>query len=415
ELREKGRVARAGRIHPYYFKGTKLAYAPGAFPCGSCSFVGKTYPEISDHCTQSHSYDLGALLQANEIDPAQLSGKNVFRPGKFKECKAIGWYVDEFKRAQISINLTNYKITPAHAVLEEARKLAAERGLVVTGSEIVGLVPYPALLESGKFYLQKQGRALGIPVEDILRTAVFSMGLADIAPFDMQKKLIGLPVDAQNALVQMPVRALADEVSRDTPAPGGGSIAALAGALGASLASMVANLTHGKEGTEEKDPALNRIAERAQVLKDQLLSGVDDDTNAFNAFMEARRLPQGTPEEKARRLLQMQQGMKIAIDVPWRTAQASFEAMLLAKEVSALGNPNSITDAAVGMQMAFAGIRGALWNVSINLKDIRDPAYVSEMQSRVEVLLRKAEATLSEGGSFIDARILEMISKSKKA
>ena len=249
ELREKGRVARTGRIQPYYFKGKKLSYAPGVFPCGSCSFVGESYAEVSNHCEKTHAYDLTALLKSNDLDVGQLIGKNVFRPGKFKECKAIGWYVDEFKRAQISINLTNYKITPPHLVLEEARRLAAERGLVVTGSEIVGLIPYQALLESGKFYLEKQGRTLGMPVSDVLRTAVFSMGLADVTPFELSKKVIGLPVDPDKALVKLSVRALTDEVSRDTPAPGGGSIAALAGALGAALASMVATLTHGKEGS----------------------------------------------------------------------------------------------------------------------------------------------------------------------
>ncbi|MCM2323769.1 MAG: glutamate formimidoyltransferase [Oligoflexia bacterium] len=414
ELRELGRMGRAGNTAPYYNRGRKLAYAEGAYPCGSCAIVTRTYEEVRRHCREAHAYDLDALLRANELDPANLIGKNVYRPGKFTHCKSIGWYVAEYQRSQVSINLTNFRLTPPHLVLEAARELASERGLVVTGSEIVGVVPYQALMDAGKFYLRRQGKTVGFPPGDVLKTAVFSMGLSDASPFDIDKKVIGLPVDPPSALVRMPVRAFTDEVSRDTPAPGGGSIAALAGALGAALTSMVANLTYGKEGTEERDPALARIAEASQGLKESLLTAVDADTNAFNAYMEARRLPQGTSEEKAHRLQRMQDGMKIAIEVPWQTAQASFDAMKLAREAAAIGNPNSITDAAVGLQMGYAGVRGAAWNVVINLKDIHDPAYVAEMQERAEKLLAEARKLLDEGSAFIDQRLLEMIRKAQE-
>lgn len=405
ELRERGRVARTGNTTPFYYRGKELKYAAGSLPCGSCDLVGKTYPEVKAHCTSAHGYDLDALLVQAGLDLAALEGQKVYRPGAFKHCKAIGWYVDDYKRAQVSINMTNYKLTPLHVVFDEARKLAAARGLVVTGSEIVGVVPFQALLESGRHYQAMQGKSPGAPVIDVLRCAVSSLGLNDVAPFDLEKKVLGLPTTSSKALVSMTVKDFTDEVSRDTPAPGGGSIAALAGSLGAALASMVAALTHGKEGTEARDAQLARIAAGAQRVKDSLSTLIDEDTNAFNAFMEARRLPQGTPEEKALRKQKMQEGLKIAIDVPWRTAELSFEAMQLSNDVAAVGNPNSLSDAAVGVQMGFVGVRGGLWNVAINLRDLADPAYVEEMKKKSSELLAKARALVEESGNAVDARL----------
>lgn len=408
-LREKGRVARMGNVAPYYNRGTKRLYQPGAYPCGTCDLVGQSYASVKQHCKEAHGYDLDALLFANDLTPPDVEGEQVYRPGRFAACKAIGWYVDEYKRAQISINLTNYKLTPPHLVLEEARKLAAERGLVVTGSEIVGLVPWGALREAGRYYLEKQGGTVGLPQGDVLRAAVFSLGLHDVAPFDLQKKALGLPPLPDKALVSMSVVDFTDEVSRPTPAPGGGSISALAGALGAALASMVANLTHGKEGTEAKDAELARIAEQAQVAKDALLQAVDDDTNAFNAFLTALRLPQATAEEKALRSQKMQEGLKSAIDVPWGAAENALLALKLCREVTVLGNPNSLTDGAVGSQLALAAVRGALWNVTINLKDLKDRAFTAQLQDRSAKLLAEAQAIAQEVAASVDARLGEMI------
>ena len=413
ELRQRGRVARIGNTSPFYFRGTQLKYAADAFPCGSCAFVGKTFQDTHAHCKDSHGYDLRDLLAQNSLDAESLTGQKVYRPGKFAHCKAIGWYVDDYKRAQISINLTNFRVTSLADVFDEAQRLAAARGLVVTGSEIVGVVPYEALLAAGRHYLARQGKPVGAPVRDVLQAAVTSLGLCDVAPFDIDKKVLGLPKAAPKALVSMSVVDFTDEVSRDTPAPGGGSIAALAAALGAALASMVANLTHGKEGTESRDDELARIAEATQRVKDALLAGVDDDTNAFNAFMEARRLPQSTPEDKALRLQRMQEGLKIAIDVPWRTAELAFEAMQLAHQVSGIGNPNSLTDAAVGVQMGFAGVRGALWNVVINLKDLSDAAYVATMQERCRTMLEASAELAQASARSVDARLDEMIAKKR--
>jgi len=412
ELREKGRVARRGRVRPYYQAGELIFYREGSFPCGNCDFTGTTFQEVADHCASAHGYDLPGLLRMNDVDPANPVGEKVRRRGTFSHCKAIGWYVDTYRRAQISVNLTDYKQTSPHAVLEEARRLAAERGLVVTGSEIVGLVPFQCLLASGRHYLRAMGKSTGVPAADILQTAVFSMGLGDAAPFEVDKKVLGLPTFDPKALVAMPVHAFTDEVSRDTPAPGGGSIAALAGGLGAALASMVANLAQGGPDAE-KDARLIALAEKAQVLKDRLMVAVDADTNAFNAFMEARRLPEATPEQKAARQAAMQAGLKVAIEVPFDTAKASLAALELAGEAARLGKVASITDAAVGAQMAHAGVRGGVWNVVINLKDITDAGYITDMQSRCSGLLAQAGEKLAEVTTYVDQKLVNRLQKAR--
>ncbi len=413
ELREKGRVARRGRIQPFYQTGEIQLYAEGSFPCGNCDFTGATFDATVAHCAAAHGYDLPELLRLNDADPTCPVGQKVRRRGLYGHCKAIGWYVETYRRAQISINLTDYQQTAPHTVLEATRRLAAERGLVVTGSELVGLVPFPCLLASGRHYLQAMGKSTGVPVQDILQTAVFSMGLGDVAPFDLEQKVLGLPKVDPKALVALPVHAFTDEVSRDTPAPGGGSIAALAGSLGAALASMVANLAHGGPDAA-KNESLITLAERAQVLKDRLMVAVDADTQAFNAYMDARRLPEATPEQKAARQAALQAGLKIAIEVPLDTAQASLEALELAGEAARLGKVASISDAAVGAQMAYAGVRGGVWNVVINLKDISDPAYVDRMQAQGAELLARATEHLAAITALVDQKLQDRILKARR-
>jgi len=405
EIRESGRVARRGNTSPYYYRGKQLLYKDGVYPCGSCQFDGKSYDEVRRHCKNEHGYDLDKLLGANSVDTANVIGKKVYKPGKFQYCKAIGWYVDEFKRCQISINLTNFKVTPPHIVLEEARRLANDRGLAITGSEIVGLVPYKAILDSGKYYLKKQAKTIGVPNIDILRTAVFSMGLDDVTPFEIEKKVLGIPLTNPKALVSMSVTDFTSEVSRDTPAPGGGSIAALAGALSAALASMVSNLTFGKEGTEARDEVLFQIAETAQSLKNQLIMAVDEDRNAFNAFMEARRLPQNTNEEKAFRERKMQEGLKQAVLVPLKTAELSYEAMQMARKAINVGNPNCLSDGAVGVQIGYVGVRGGVWNVLINLNDITDRNFIDEMKHKSDELIDRAKELANEAGNLVDEKL----------
>ncbi len=406
ELREKGRSARRGNIHPFYFKGEEiLKYQSGKYPCGSCEFDGLTIQETIKHCKDIHNYDLIDLLKTNGINPEKPEGESVKKPGMFENCKAIGWMVDKYDRAQISINLTDYKITSMHNVLEATRKLAAERGLVVTGSEIVGMVPYQALIECGKFYLKLQGRSTGIPVKDILMTAVQSLGLSDVSEFKIEDRVLGLPKNLNTALVEMKVSDFIDEVSRESPAPGGGSIAALAGSLGAALQSMVANLTSSKRGSEKIDNILWDAAEKSQSIKDKLLKAVDDDTNAFNEFMDAKRLPANNEEQKQKRKEAMLQGLKNAVAVPLNTAKLCLEVIEISKVVAQHGNPNSITDVGVGGSVAYAGVIGGIYNVLINLKQIDDKEFVEQMRSGCKSMKEKAAILLNELTQIVEAKL----------
>ena len=407
ELREKGRSAREGGDGPFYFKSEKiLKYEKGKYPCGSCDFIGKTIDETIKHCKEEHNYNLVELLDLNGIDPKKPEGQSVKIPGKFQHCKAIGWMVDKYDRAQISINLTNYKVTSMHHVFDETEKLAAERGLRVTGSEIVGMVPYPALLETGKHYLKKQHRSTGVPIRDILNTAVQSLGLNDVSEFKIEERVLGLPKNIDTALVEMKLTAFIDEVSRETPAPGGGSIAALAGALGAALSSMVSNLTANKRGSDpETDKILNEAADKCQEIKNTLVKAIDDDTNAFNDYMAARRLPNKTAEEKNAREIAMQNGLKQAVHVPLNTAKLSYQAIEIAEVVAKNGNPNSITDVGVGAQSAYTGVLGGIYNVLINLKDIKDEKFNSDMRKICAELKVKSQKKLTEVLEFVGGKL----------
>jgi glutamate formiminotransferase/formiminotetrahydrofolate cyclodeaminase len=400
ELREKGRVARRDQRDAFYGSGDVLFYGKGSYPCGNCGFDGATFEETQAHCAQEHGYDLAHLLSLNGVEASQgVTGQKVYRAGRFRHCKAIGWYVDAYKRAQLSINLTDYTVTSPAEVLEAARALAAERGLVVTGSEIVGLVPFQCLYQAGQRYLEAQGKSPCIPVGDVLETAVLSMGLADVSPFEVKKKVLGLPRTFSKGLMALSCTAFVDEVSRDTPAPGGGSLAALAGALGAALASMVANLSLGKGGGDGT-PRLLEAARMAQEVKDALVLAVDEDTNAFNAYLEACRLPKGTAAEKEARIAAMERGLKSAVRVPWSTAQACLRAMEACETAMLLGNPASITDGLVGLTLAFAGVRGGIWNVLVNLKGMTDEPFTTGMKEACGTLLQEAQTSLDRGTAW---------------
>ena len=406
ELREKGRSVRKGNNGNFYYKSEDIVkYEKGNYPCGDCDFIGSTIKETIDHCRKEHDYNLADILEQHGIDPEKPEEQSVKKPGKFKYTKAIGWMVPKFDRAQISINLTNYKVTSMHHVIEEARRLAMERGLVITGSEIVGMVPYPALLETGKYYLKNQHRSIGVPVKDILNTAVQSLGLNDVSEFKIEERVLGLPKNLKNALVELKLNDFVDEVSRESPAPGGGSIAALAGALGASLSSMVSNLTANNRGSEDVDEVLNKAAEECQEIKNALVKAIDEDTNAFNAYMNARRLPNKTAEEKKAREDAMQAGLKQAVMVPLNTAKQSYRAIEIAEVVAKNGNPNSITDVGVGAQSAYTGVLGGIYNVLINLKDIKDKKFIDEMRTICKELKAKAQKKLSRVLGFVESKL----------
>jgi len=318
-------------------------------------------------------------------------GKVIKLPGKFKEVKAVGWYIEDYKIAQISINFTNYKISPPHLVFDEAIREAEKIGLRVTGSELVGLIPKEALLMAGKYYLQKHGKSAGVPEEELIRIASISLGLNDVAPFDPKKKIIEYQFkEVENSLLDLNLREFANELSIDSPAPGGGSTAALCGALSSSLSSMVSNLTVGKKGYEKVQDKVKKLAENGQELKDQLLNAVDLDTQAFNNVMDAFKMSKKTEEQKAERDAAIEKATKEATQVPFGVLEKCIDALILAKEIALHGNKNSLSDAGVAGLAAEAGAEGAYYNVMINLPDIKDEGYKTEIRKKAHKLKKKA-------------------------
>ncbi len=318
-------------------------------------------------------------------------GKAIKIPGKFKAVKAVGWYIEDYEIAQISINFINYKITPPHLVFDEAIKEAEKLGLRVTGSELVGLIPKEALLMAGRHYLIKQGKSPGVPEEDLIKTAVSSLGLDDVAPFDPQKKIIEYQFkEVEISLLDFNLREFANELSVDSPAPGGGSTAALCGALSASLSSMVSNLTVGKKEYQNVQKDVKEIAMKAQSLKDEFLRAVDLDTMAFNKLMEAYRLPQKTEEQKQERDQAVEEAVKEATLVPFEVLEKSIDALSLAEEVALKGNKSSLSDAGVAGLTAQAAAEGAYYNVKINLPNLQDSEFKSKIKKQAASLKKKA-------------------------
>lgn len=319
------------------------------------------------------------------------NGKIVRTPGLLQECKAVGWYMDTFNCAQVSINLTNYHVTPVHKAFETVAEEAAKRGLRVTGSELVGLIPLEAILQAGDYYLKRQGKPTGYPEKERIRMAEQSLGLSELSPFEPEKKIIEYCVRDKKiqTLAGMTITDFTDLLSVDTPAPGGGSVSALAGALAAGLASMVAHLTVGRKGYDVIQERVLSLPAEAQALKDKLLLAIDEDTNAFNAVMDAYRLPKKSDEQKKIREDAIENAMKNACHVPLRVMELSFQALKLCREMEEKGNKNSQSDAAVGVLMAQAAMKGAALNVRINLKDVQDRAFLKDMNQSVESLLQK--------------------------
>ena len=317
-------------------------------------------------------------------------GNRVKVPGKFKEVKSVGWYVEDYGVAQISVNFTNYNVTPVHVVFDEAVRLAGKLGLRVTGSELVGLIPKEALLMAGRYYLEKQAKSPGVPEEELIRTAVRSLGLNDVVPFEPDKKIIEYQFrDKSPALVGMTLREFTNELSMDSPAPGGGSVAALCGSLSAALSAMVANLTVGKKGYERVHDDMVATAVRAQALKDGLLEAVDRDTRVFNKVMDAFRLPKTTPEQALEKERAVEEATKEATLVPLEVLEKAGEAVALARIVAAKGNKNSMSDAGVAGLAGHAAGEGAYYNILINMAGIKDPKFTGQVRRRAESL-RKA-------------------------
>lgn len=324
-------------------------------------------------------------------------GNAVKKPGLLKEVRAIGWYIDSYRLAQVSINLLNYKVTPLWKVYETVKSEAEKLGLYAVGSELVGLIPLDPLLETGRHYLKKAGKSEGASERELIETAVRSLGLDSVGPFDPAKKVVEYAAAAALSsgapkLINMQVDAFADEVASDSPAPGGGSVAALAGSLGAALASMAANLTVGKKGYEKNWETMSALAVEAQGIKAELLRAVDTDTDAFSGLMAAMRMPKSTAEEKSARAAAIEAGYQHASEVPLETARTCLRALKLAHRAAGESNANSISDAGVGALMARTGVEGAVLNVLINLGNVQDRAFASRLKAEAEALLAEAEA-----------------------
>ncbi len=311
----------------------------------------------------------------------EIDGKKINQPGSLKFVKAIGWYIEEYGIAQISINLTNINKTPMHIAFDECCSKATARGIRVTGSELVGLIPLKAMLDAGKYFLQKQKRSTGVSEKELIKIAVKSLGLDELTPFKPEERIIEylLANHYDSKLISMPLNDFADETASESPAPGGGSIAAYVGALGVSLATMVANLSSHKKGWDERWEAFSNYATQGQYLKDELLKLVDADTKAFNKIMEAFALPKTTEEEKTNRTKAIQDATKYAIEIPFKVMQTAVTAMPLAKAMASMGNPNSVSDAGVGAVCIRSAVIGAFMNVRINASGYNDKNFVTEI------------------------------------
>jgi glutamate formiminotransferase/formiminotetrahydrofolate cyclodeaminase len=318
------------------------------------------------------------------------NGKEVWQPGTLKGTKAIGWFIDEYGIAQVSMNITDIAQTPLHIAFEEVRQKAEERGLRVTGTEIVGLVPASVVMDAGRYFLGKQQRSAGISDGEIIKIAVKSMGLDELYAFDPQKKIIELMIKPdKKQLVDMTIAGFANETASESPAPGGGSIAAYMGAMGAALGTMVANLSAHKPGWDDRWKEFSDVAERGKFYMDQLLKMVDEDTNAFNRIMDALSLPKKSDEEKQIRKSAIQEATKYAAMVPLKTMELCYESMQVMLEMAEKGNPNSVSDAGVGALAARSGVYGAYLNVKMNAKGIEDDAFAKDVCTNAELLLTK--------------------------
>jgi len=335
------------------------------------------------------------------------NGNEVWTPGSLKACKAIGWFIEEYGIAQISINLTNISITPVHVAFEEACAKANERGLRVTGSELVGLIPLKAMIDAGKYFLRKQQRSVGVSENELVKIAVKSLGLDDLKPFNPKEKIIEYLLEdpSDKKLIGMTVEGFADETASESPAPGGGSISALCGALGVSLGTMVANLSSHKAGWDDRWEEFSVWAEKGQQYKDELLFLVDEDTRAFNRIMDAFGLPKGSDDEKNARKAAIEEASKYAIKVPFRVMEKSLASMEVMKAMAETGMAASASDIGVGALCARTAVMGAYLNVKINAGGLEDKAFAEEMVKKGEEIVEKARILEDEILAVVEKKI----------
>ncbi|HEX4637860.1 MAG TPA: glutamate formimidoyltransferase [Chthoniobacterales bacterium] len=333
-------------------------------------------------------------------------GEPIREPGMLKHVKAIGWFVKEYGIAQVSMNLTNIDETPLHVAFDACVESAIKRGLRVTGSEIVGMVPKKSLVDAGRYFLRKQKWSEGASEEELIDIAVRSMGLSELKPFDPKEKVIELKIESDSkSLVKMNLREYCNETLSDSPAPGGGSVAALMGALGASLGGMVANLSAGKRGWDDKLEYFSDWAVKAQKLKDELLFLVDEDTNAFNKVMDSFGLPKGSDDEKKARAAAIESATKYAAEIPLKVMETSAKSYELLAEMADKGNPASVSDVGVGAGATRACIDGAALNVRINLAQLKDEKFKSELSKKVERLKAESESQFKKIDQIVQSKI----------
>lgn len=337
------------------------------------------------------------------------NGNPVMIPGSLKAVKGIGWFIEEYGVAQISMNLTNISITPVHIAYDEVWKKAEARGIRVTGSELVGLIPLEAMLEAGRYFLRKQKRSVGVDNGELLRIAIKSMGLDDLKPFNPKERIIEYLLESNdNKLVDMSLTGFANETASESPAPGGGSIAAYAGALGVSLGTMVANLSAHKRGWDDRWEEYSDWAAQGQKYKDELLRLVDEDTNAFNKIMDAFGYPKKTDEEKKARSIAIENASKYAMEIPFKVMDTAFKSMDVMKAMADFGNPNSVSDAGVGALCALAAVEGAFLNVKINAAGIDDSEFADNLIVEGERIAKEAKECRDSIIKIVDEKIKEL-------
>lgn len=351
--------------------------------------------------------EAGRNKTANGKNVLDANGAPIRIPGKLKAVKGIGWFIEEYGIAQISYNLTNISITPMHIAFDETVKAANERGLRVTGSELIGLIPLQAMLDAGDYFLQKQQRSLGIDEAEKIKIAVKSLGLDELKPFNPQERIIEyvMDKDAPQKLVDMSITAFTNETASESMAPGGGSIAATVGALGVALGTMVANLSAHKAGWDNRWEEFSNWAVKGQQYKKKLLFLVDEDTNSFNKIMEAFRLPKNTAEEKALRAEAVEKATQYATEIPFQVMETSYQSMEVMKAMVEMGLPSSISDAGVGALCARTAVLGAYFNVRINAKDLKDHHFTQDILEKSRAIYEKTLALEAEIIAYIDHKI----------
>jgi len=335
------------------------------------------------------------------------NGERVWEPGKLKCVKGIGWFIEEYGVAQVSINLTNLNVTPVHVCFDECCKSAQSRGVRVTGSELVGLIPLNAMLDAGRYFLRKQERSIGVCDKELIKIAVKSLGLDDLYPFKPEEKIIEYAIadKSKKRLVDLTLEGFVHETASESPAPGGGSIAASMGAMGAALATMVANLSSHKRGWDDRWEEFSDWAVKGKAIHDELLRLIDEDTDAFNKIMDAFGLPKGSDDEKNARAAAIQDATKGAIEVPFRVMQAAYNSFEIIKAMAEIGNPASVSDAGVGALCARSAVMGAFMNVKINAKDLTDKCWADDILARGCDIQEKALAAERDILAIVDGKL----------